>query len=368
MEGIRYLFWCGLMCIILINQPSGAAVRYSPPKLLSPPLADIGPDPLFASSWHLDHIGAPAAWQITKGSRDVVIAVVDSGFDYNNPELANAIKRNSGDCDFNRIDDDLNGYVDDCIGYNFSEVGLLPWDNNGHGTFIAGIIAAGLNDKLGGAGVCPGCSIMPLRFLNSEGFGDTEDAIAAIEYAVQMGVSVINLSFNGEGYDQPLRNALKKALERDVVVVVAAGNEGSDNDKDEIYPANFQMANLLTVAASRRDTHLWKYSNFGLRKVHLAAPGTTIWGPWCDGKWYRSQATSFAAPMVAATAGLVRSANPELSAVQVVDIIKATVTIAAPLLGKVKFGGVVNAEAAVRCAVDPELNCLVKNKKIGRMN
>jgi subtilisin family serine protease len=144
------------------------------------------------------------------------------------------------------------------------------------------------------------------------------------------------------------------------VVIVAAGNDGINNDNDEVYPANFHFDNMITVAASKRDRDLWKDSSYGERNVTLAAPGTTIWGLWSDKKWYRSQGTSFATPVVAGAVGLLRSAHPHLTAKQVVDIFKATVTPSRFLKGKVKTGGVLNLAAAVKCANASDLPCIKK--------
>lgn len=328
-----------------------------------PPVeAEPGDDPLFESSWHLERIGAPEAWQTTFGERETLIAVVDSGVDYNHPDLVSAIWRNEADCDFDGEDDDQNDFIDDCVGWNFTEERSLPWDDNGHGTFIAGIIVGQHNNRLGGVGVCPGCSLLATRFLDSDGFGDDADAIRGINYAIDAGASVINLSFAGEGYDKPLRDVLKKALEHDVVIVAAAGNDGENNDTHDTYPANFRLPNLISVAAAKRDGELWQDSNYGVRNVHVAAPGTTIWGPWIDGKWYRSQGTSFSAPIVAGAAGLIRSANPALTAPQVVEILKNTVTPSSHLTRKIRTGGIINVAAAMACATHPHLPCLPGKK------
>lgn len=320
-------------------------------------------DPLYESSWYLDAIRAPESWKTTMGSRSTTIAVIDSGADYNHPELNKSIKRNEADCDFDGRDSDRNGFVDDCVGWNFSEEMSLPWDDTGHGTFIGGIISGELNNGLGTSGVCPNCSLLPIRFMDSDGLGDTEDAIRGIKYAVKMGVSVINLSFAGEGYDQELRNALKEALAKDIVVVAAAGNDGENNDKNEIYPANYKLPNLISVAASKKDTNLWAYSNYGLRRVQIAAPGVNVWGPWIDGKWYRSQGTSFATPIVAGAAGLIRSANPNLTAAEVVSIIEATVSVSDKLSKKVKFSGILDLRSALDCAVSKGRECLTRKSK-----
>lgn len=354
-----------LLCLFQISA-SGKG-KYSPPRPEeNAPPAVPGEDPHYSESWYLDRIGAQEAWQITQGSRNTIVAIVDSGIDYNNSDLLPAVKHRTTDCNFDGLDDDKNGYPDDCVGWNFADEMSLPWDDNGHGTFIAGIISAQYHNSIGGAGVCPGCSLMATRFLDGEGYGDTEDAIRGIDYAIDAGASVINMSFAGEGYDQDLRNVLKKALEHDVVLVAAAGNDGSNNDKGDIYPANFKLPNLLTVAASRRDSDLWENSNYGIKKVHVAAPGTTIWGPWSDGKWYKSQGTSFAAPIVAGAAGLVRSANPQLTAEQVVRIMQNTVIESSRLKKKIRSGGVINVAAAIQCAMDPRLSCLENGKDKGK--
>jgi subtilisin family serine protease len=347
-----------IFLLLCVSSIAIAEKAFSPPPIADLPTVEAGVDPLLETSWHLDEIGAFEAWKTTKGSPDVTIAIVDSGIDYNNPEVAANIRRKPSELIENGIDNDGNGFINDGIGWNFNENNRWPWDDDGHGTYVA-FIAAGIEgNSLGGAGVCPKCSLLPLRFMDSEGFGDTEDAIKAINYAVMEKVSVINLSFCGEGYDRDLSKALKNALANDIVVVVAAGNEGLNlNNKDE-YPQKSRLANMISVAASRRDRNLWVRSNFGSKMIDLAAPGVHIWGPWIDGKWYRSGGTSFAAPVVSGVVGLVRSANRALKATQVVEIIKATVLKVPDLEDRLRTGGIVNADAAVRCAMDPDLTCL----------
>lgn len=348
--------------LFMFSNTAYAKTEYLPPKLESPSPGRTGADPLLASSWYLDEIDVFRAWHLTKGRRQTVVAIVDSGVLYNHEEFADALARNERDCNFDGQDDDNNGLIDDCIGWNFSEEMSLPWDDNGHGSMLASIIAGAENNSEGSVGICPECSILPIRFLDKEGIGDDADAIRGIDYAVSRGVSVLSLSFAGEGYDQKLRNSLKRAADKDIVIVVAAGNDGDNNDVGDIYPANFHLKNMLTIAASTRKRELWLRSNFGYKNVQVAAPGTTIWGLWSDEKWYQSSGTSFATPIVAAVAGLIRSANPRLSAIETVEIIKSTVVFSDKIDHKIRTGGIVNAALAVECAVDPQLACLNKKK------
>jgi subtilisin family serine protease len=357
--GMRALQLCAIYCFTFLGMAGAAsAAGYKPPTVELPtqPLS-VGTDPLLETSWHLDRINARSAWQMTKGSPSVVIAIIDSGLKYNNPEIAGRIKRKSVEI-IDGIDNDGNGFIDDAIGWNFNEDVALPFDDDGHGTFVASIIAAEEGDGLGGVGVCPKCQILPLRFMDKDGLGDTSDAVKAIRYAVAEKVSVINLSFCGEGYDRDLSFALQEAMKADIVVVGAAGNDGLNIDRSDLYPQKFRFDNFITVAASKKDDELSERSNHGTKYVNIAAPGVNIWGLWSDDKWYRSGGTSFAAPQVAAVAGLIRSANPSLHATEVVRIILATVDKVEGLAKDVSSGGVLDAAAAVKCAVDPAHACL----------
>jgi subtilisin family serine protease len=194
--------------------------------------------------------------------------------------------------------------------------------------------------------------------LNRDGFGDDEDAMKGIHYATTHGAAVINLSFAAEGYDQDFYNVLKEAADHNVVVVAAAGNDSLNNDRNGIYPANFQLPNLISVAATNEKDELWEGSDWGHKNVHIAAPGANILGPWIDGTWDTGNGTSFAAPIVAGAAGLIRSVNPRLKAQQVIRILMKTARKVPALDGKVASGGIVNVRAAVECAADEALPCL----------
>lgn len=314
-------------------------------------------DPWLAKSWHLPAIGTFDVWsKYTLGDPRAVIAFVDSGIDYKTPDLVNKLWVNTKETPKDGIDNDNNGFIDDIIGWNYvngkwGKGTNNPMDYSGHGTFIAGIAAAELNNGIGGVGVCPKCSVMGVRFLNYEGLGETEDAILGIYFAIKHNVRVLNLSFAGEGYDADLDKAIRAAGDHNIVVIAAAGNDGSNNDHESVYPANLRYPFMLTVAAVDPEGKLWENSDYGKKNVDIAAPGTDIPGPWLKGEWDTGNGTSLAAPIVSAVAGLVISANPKLNASQVVYIIKKTASKSVHLKGKLVTEGIVNAEAAVRCAV-----------------
>ena len=218
-------------------------------------------------------IDALDAWDVTTGSADVVVAVIDSGVDINHPDLKANIWINADEIPTNGIDDDNNGYIDDVNGWDFLVRNNDPRDAHGHGTHVAGTIAAVGNNNAGIAGVTWSAKIMALRFLDAWGLGSTADAIAAIEYANGMGADVINNSWGGGGSSQSLKNAIDAS---NAVVVCAAGNSGRNNDNSAHYPSSYTSANIIAVAASNQDDQLAWFSNYGATSVDVAAPGTNI--------------------------------------------------------------------------------------------
>jgi thermitase len=200
---------------------------------------------------------------------------------------------------------------------------------------------------------------LPIRFLNRDGVGDTEDAIKGVYYAIQMKASVINFSFAGEGYDKDLYEAIQKAGEKenDALVVVSASNDGVNVDRDSVYPPKFQLPNQITVAASDKKDGLWDGSNWGKKSVHIAAPGEEVFGPWFD-KWDTGSGTSDAAAIVSGAAGLLRSIRPDLTAYQIKKVIIHTARRSKMLKNKIQSGGVLDLEAAVSCITTAHLPCL----------
>ena len=347
-----------LLRCALVSCVCQALAAVEPPALqLPPPPGPQQPDPLIPQAWHLREMHVAEAWKITSGDPRVSLAFVDSGIDYNHPDLAPNLRWNAGEWPPNGIDDDGNGFIDDVIGWDFLHNRFLPWDVAGHGTFLSGLAAAVADNGMGSAGVCPKCTLLTCRFLNGDGFGDTHEAINGIRYATRMRAAVVNLSFADRGFDDELYEAIKEAARADVVIVAASSNDGIDIDDQEIYPAKYKLPEMITVAASNARGELWHGSNWGKASVHVAAPGEDVLGPWKSG-WDIGSGTSDAAAIASGVLGLMRSANPKLPAAKVVAVALATVRRSPALQGKLKVPGVLDAVAAVRCAKDPLLPCL----------
>jgi len=295
-------------------------------------------------------IDAPGAWDISTGSDSVVVAVIDTGVLYNHSDLSANIWNNTDEIPGNGIDDDGNGYIDDVRGWNFVNNTSDPIDDNHHGTHVSGTIGAVGNNAIGVAGVNWHVKIMPLKAFDSAGFGDTSDAITAIEYANANGASVISNSWGGGSYSQGLKDAIDASP---AVVVCAAGNNANNDDINPVYPASYNSTNIISVAATDHNDIRALFSNFGLSSVDLAAPGTNIWSTYLDGTYALMSGTSMATPHVSGVVALVKSVNPSLTAVQIKNIILSTVDSKDSLNGKVASGGRLNAYKAVLASNPP---------------
>jgi subtilisin family serine protease len=318
-------------------------------------------DEFFSDQWSFHNTGqtggtpgadinAPGAWDISTGSNSVVVAVIDTGVLYNHSDLSANIWNNTDEIPGNGIDDDGNGYTDDVRGWNFVANTSDPIDDNHHGTHVSGTIGAVGNNAIGVAGVNWHVKIMPLKAFDSAGFGDTSDAITAIEYANANGASVISNSWGGGSYSQGLKDAIDASP---AVVVCAAGNNANDNDINPVYPASYNSTNIISVAATDHNDIRALFSNFGLSSVDLAAPGTNIWSTYLDGTYALMSGTSMATPHVSGVVALVKSVNPSLTAVQIKNIILSTVDSKDSLNGKVASGGRLNAYKAVLASNPP---------------
>lgn len=207
----------------------------------------------------------------------VTVAVIDTGVDYNHPDLAANIWNNVGEIPANGIDDDGNGFIDDVQGWDFVQSDNAPMDFNEHGSHVAGTIGAVGNNGVGGTGICWSVKIMPVRALNSVGSGTTAGVVAGIDYAVANGAKLINMSLSGSGAVGDLLDmAIGNANAAGVLVVVAAGNSGADIDVSPTYPASYAQPNIITVAATDQVDNLATFSNFGAVSVDVAAPGVNI--------------------------------------------------------------------------------------------
>lgn len=277
-------------------------------------------DSKFRNLWGMNKIGAKTAWTKTVGSNNIVVAIIDTGIDYNHLDLAQNIWVNPFEIPDNDVDDDGNGYVDDIYGYDFVNRDGQPLDDNEHGTHLAGTIGAVGNNQIGVAGVNWNVKLMALKFLDEDGSGTIADAIEAINYVRQMkingvNVRVANTSWGGAGYSAALKNAIARAGSAGILFAAAAGNEAENNDRVGSYPAGFRLANIVSVAASDRDDSLAYFSNYG-RSVDIAAPGVSIVSTTPGNQYDSFSGTSMAAPHVAGAAALALSLKPNLSVSQ----------------------------------------------------
>ncbi|RMH89553.1 MAG: hypothetical protein D6681_14225, partial [Calditrichaeota bacterium] len=319
-------------------------------------------DPDFGQQWYLSMIGAPQAWQITRGSAQVIVGVIDTGVDYNHEDLRGQLWINAAEdlnnngvrdsLDFNGIDEDGNGYVDDVIGWDFTDAPRFPDggdfldpDNDpmdefgsGHGTPVAGIIAAAQNNGRGISGIAPGVRVMALRAGTASGFLEEDDVAEAILYAVENGCQVVNLSFGDVAISYLLRDAIRYGIRRGVMFVAAAGNGGNATPT---YPAAFEET--ISVSAVAEDGSLAPFSSYG-STIDLAAPGQEIYAPLIGDQYGAVNGTSFAAPVVSAVLALIRSQYPHWSAEQVKGALLAGTTEAGVFGWDIFFGhGIVNA-------------------------
>lgn len=308
-------------------------------------LAQTPNDPLFGDQWYLHTISAPSAWDVTTGSSEVIVAVLDTGLDLDHEDIAANLWTNSEEVAGNGIDDDKNGYIDDIHGWDFvggdGDPSAGPMSSSSseaiaHGTLIAGEIGAVGNNGLGVTGVAWKVKIMPVRMLNDQGSGTEYDAANAIRYAVKNGAKVINLSFAGNETHASLTSAVKDAYTNGVVVVAAMGNDGRDTDNDPVYPACLRTTSedwVIGVTAVDEADRGASFTNYGAICADIAAPGTDIaglayydvaqgysrqyYGPW--------NGTSMASPLVAGAAALLFAQYPTLSAGDVRNILKLSV-------------------------------------------
>ncbi|MCO4768495.1 MAG: S8 family serine peptidase [Deltaproteobacteria bacterium] len=299
-------------------------------------------------------IDAFGAWDITRGS-GVVVAVIDTGVDVTHPDLVPNLWVNQGEIAGNGIDDDGNGYVDDVNGYDFVNRDADPNDRDGHGTHVAGSVAARGDDGYGVPGVAYEAQIMSLKFLDGWNGGLSSQAAEAITYAVNNGADVINASWGGPGYSSAIRNAIAYARSRGVVFVAAAGNEGRNNDSTGSYPANYNLDNVIAVAATDRRDRLASFSNYGASRVHVAAPGVDIVSTVPGPNWEYQDGTSMASPYVAGAAALLRAAVPNLTPAGVRQALMDS-AVDVPALSGLVASGRIDAFAAldrVGAVVDP---------------
>jgi subtilisin family serine protease/subtilisin-like proprotein convertase family protein len=408
-----------------------AAYRADPRVRLAEPdslysASQVPNDPLFGQEWNLQNTGqdggtpgadvhATKAWDVTQGSRKVVVAVIDTGIDYNHPDLylnvwinqaeippsrrANLIDVDGdGLITFNDLNDPRNqgpfkitdvnhdgridgadilapmikdasgrdtgmggwadgisedgdtAHVDDLLGWNTNDENNNPMDAVGHGTHVAGIIGATGNNGQGVAGIAWNVQLMPVRFLNAQGFGSTAQIIEALDYAVAHGAKIANNSWTGATNDPLLLAAFQRAQAKGQIEVVAAGNLAHNLDTNLDYPSSFGLDNIVSVAATDHNDNLANFSNWGPNTVAIAAPGVNIRSTTPGKSYGLNTGTSMAAPHVTGALALVWGLHPDWTYSQVIGQVLATADRLSSLKGKVRSGRL-NVDAAVNSAV-----------------
>lgn len=288
-------------------------------------------------------IEAENAWQISTGNKKVVIAVIDTGIDYNHPDLKNNIWINDREIPGNGIDDDQNGYIDDVHGWNAQRDNGNPMDGNAHGTHCSGTIGAEHNNGIGVSGVMNEVSLMAIKFLSDEGSGSLADAVEAIDYATKMNVDIMSNSWGGGGFSQALYDSISAAKDKGIIFVAAAGNDQNNNDSRPSYPASYQLENVISVASHTAQDTLSSFSNFGRRSVHVAAPGSNILSTVPGGDYKVFSGTSMATPHVSGVIGLFLSENGRVPVSDLRNRLMATSEPVAAYRKTTISGGRVNA-------------------------
>jgi subtilisin family serine protease len=320
-------------------------------------------DARFAEQWSLRNTGqrilgqtgvadadidAPEAWSLGATGAGITVAVVDTGINLTHPDLAARIATNPGETgagrETNGIDDDHDGHVDDWRGWDWVAGDNDPSDENGHGTHVSGTIAAA-QDAVGVSGVAPDARILPLRVLDATGSGSSSSVAAAFDLAGRMGIPVVNASLGSSGMSTTERNAIQ--AHPNTLYVVAAGNDGHDNEVTPTYPCVFPLANVVCVGATDNRDARASFSNVGATSVDLFAPGVSVLSSYKTGYTYMS-GTSMATPHVAGTLALMRQAAPALNSAQLKQGLLDAAERKPSLANLSVTGGRLDAEAAVQ--------------------
>jgi subtilisin family serine protease len=314
-------------------------VAYASPNHLLP-VSSMPDDSLFQEGlqWGLERVGGPDAWDTVRGDSTVLVAIVDTGVDYTHPDLSGNVWRNLAETPDNGLDDDGNGYIDDDVGWDFTDAPEMggsgdylerdndPLDDHGHGTYVAGIACATADNRIGVAGIAPGCRVMPLRAGFCAGptaYLQEDDVSSAIVYAADNGARVINMSWGDVVVSPVIRDVLRYADALNCVLVASSGNSQSDQPH---YPSGY--AEAIAVGGTNPEDGLYFSSNYGV-SLEVTAPAVDVWSTWTSlgtgGEVYRSgSGTSAAAPFVSGLAALMISRNPGLTNDEVRQILAAT--------------------------------------------
>jgi hypothetical protein len=309
----------------------GVIDYYEPIRVLK--ISQVANDSLIQQQWYLETIKAKEAWQITTGSQDIIIGVIDTGIDYTHPDLKGSLWINNAEKNgISGMDDDNNGFIDDSLGWDFTDAPRFsdggdyidpdndPMDEygSGHGTQIAGIIAAQANNGIGITGIGPNLSVMNLRAGTASGYLEEDDVANALIYALDNGARIVNMSFGDVALSRFLKDIIYYTYQQGLILIASAGNSGND---EVHYPSG--LAETISVGATDMDDNIAGFSNYG-PTLDCVAPGSEILSTAVNGKYNIVSGTSFSAPVVAAIAGLILSVNVDFSSERVRNILKTS--------------------------------------------
>ena len=320
---------------------------------------------------HKNHAAINKSGTFTFRRESITIAVIDTGVDYKHADLLSNMWTRPANLDAYTDDelgtfDDLNGFdgTNNAVSANSSDISMRggggsggslisdPMDDNGHGTHCAGIIGAEGDNAIGVSGINQTVQIMPLKFLGRGGSGSTNDAIEAINYAIQrkkdgVNLRIISASWGSTARSKALEDVIKAAGDAGILFIAAAGNDGSNNDSRPHYPSNYDLPNVVSVAALDRNDQLASFSNFGVKTVHIAAPGKEIVSTWLGDNFREASGTSMATPYVSGVAALIIASDPTISMKDLRARLLASSDELDALKGKVQTGGRVCAANAL---------------------
>lgn len=334
----------------------GLDVSYVESNDIDYKLFDSSPvDTMYSSQWGLNGkhgIESERAWSTQKGSKDLVVAVIDSGIDYSHPDLKSNLWINQAELNGKAgVDDDGNGYIDDINGINAFAKNGNPMDDMGHGTHCAGVIGASHN-SIGIAGVMANVKLMAVKIFTGAGKTSVEAIVKGIEYAIDNKAKIMSNSWGGTQSSQAISDAVKAAGEAGILFVAAAGNGnmfgfGYNIDKKPVYPAGYDMDHILSVGSIASTGKRSMFSNYGQKSVDIFAPGSKVQSTYKDKTYKSLSGTSMATPHVSGVAGLVASEFPRADAIELKERILEGALKKSSFTNKSVSGGVLNAPGAL---------------------